>query len=892
MRYLSYAFPERASYPICILVPLIQSKEIADAYIESHGLDRNDVIVLTLHQSTDKKKTPVAEMKEYITQELVPIWEDLQVEYILCADGEYFKAIAGVAKADAHLGYVLDTEFHTAKVLYVPSHRAIFYDPEKVRAKIKQAMVALIDHRSGRYSTPGDSIIKFAEYPVASEDIQRWLLKFLEEGTELACDIEGFDLKHAKCGIGTISMAWSEHEGIAFPVDLGPEPQLVRAMLKAFFEQHQAKIIWHHIAFDVYVLIYQLFMDHILDTEGLLYGLGVMLRNWHCTKLISYLATNSCAGNKLSLKDLAQEFAGNWAVENIKDIRLIPLDQLLQYNLVDSLSTWHVFKKHWPTVIADNQLDTYNELFHPATVDIIQMQLTGLPVNMKRVKEVRKILEAVEARAVTTIQNSPLVQQFTYQLREKHVQKRNSEMVKKRITMQDAEVGEVIYNPNSGPQMQGLLYGMLGLPVISLTDSKQPSTDNDTLKALRNHTKDPAVIQLLDAHLDYGSVNKILTSFIPAMENAELGNDGWHYLFGNFNLGGTLSGRLSSSGPNLQNLPSNATMVIAQVLIDFFGATLAPYVKKGVLHLGKLIKSCFEAPPGWVFVGLDYSSLEDRISALTTKDPNKLKVYTDGYDGHCLRAYAYFPERCPGIDPNSVQSINSIAKLFPGPRQDSKIPTFALTYDGTFRTLMTGSGLPMALAKLIYARYHELYAVSDAWVAAKLAQAAKDGYITVAFGLRVRTPLLKQTIRGTKKTPYEAEAEGRSAGNALGQSWCLLNSRSSSEFMGKVRSSEHRLDIRPCAQIHDAAYFMIRDNIKPIMFTNEHLVKAVEWQEHPDIQHDEVKLGGELSIFWPTWANEIGIPNHANKNEIIDIIEAVINPVIPATAEPMKAKAA
>ena len=63
----------------------------------------------------------------------------------------------------------------------------------------------------------------------------------------------------------------------------------------------------------------------------------------------------------------------------------------------------------------------------------------------------------------------------------------------------------------------------------------------------------------------------------------------------------------------------------------------------------KLIKSCFQAPKGWLWVGLDYASLEDHISALVTKDPNKLKVYTDEYDGHCLRAYSYWKNLMPDI---------------------------------------------------------------------------------------------------------------------------------------------------------------------------------------------------------------------------------------------------
>lgn len=191
-------------------------------------------------------------------------------------------------------------------------------------------------------------------------------------------------------------------------------------------------------------------------------------------------------------------------------------------------------------------------------------------------------------------------------MNENWVTMKNATLKKKRVTLANAKE---VFNPNSSPQLQELLYEMLGLPVLSLTDSKQPSTDRDTIMALVNHTHDPDVEAFLKAMLTYSAVYKILTSFIPAMENAAMGPDGWHYLFGNFNLGGTLSGRLSSSDPNLQNLPSSNSKM--------------PINKK----ISKLIKSCFQAPPGWLFCGLDFASLEDRISALTTKDPNKLKVY-------------------------------------------------------------------------------------------------------------------------------------------------------------------------------------------------------------------------------------------------------------------------
>lgn len=239
---------------------------------------------------------------------------------------------------------------------------------------------------------------------------------------------------------------------------------------------------------------------------------------------------------------------------------------------------------------------------------------------------------------------------------------------------------------------------------------------------------------------------------------------------------------------------------------------------------------------------------------------------TDGYDGHSMRAYFYFKEHMPDIDPNSVESINQMAEKghkYGGWRQLSKAPTFALTYQGTYITLMRNCGFDEETAKSIEKNYHELYAVSDAWVADKIAQACQQGYVLGAFGLRVRTPLLQQCILGTRSTPYEAAAEGRTAGNALGQSYCMLNMRAMSETMAKVRSSIYRFLIRPCAQIHDAQYFLIKNDPAILAWLNKVVVNAVKWQELPEIQHEQVKLSGNLGVFWPNWAYEMTLPHDA-----------------------------
>jgi DNA polymerase-1 len=225
------------------------------------------------------------------------------------------------------------------------------------------------------------------------------------------------------------------------------------------------------------------------------------------------------------------------------------------------------------------------------------------------------------------------------------------------------------------------------------------------------------------------------------------------------------------------------------------------------------------------------------------------------------------------IDEYNVHVINSIKKKYPELRQRSKSPTFALTYAGTSHTLQKNLRFSEEEAKRIEAKYHEMYKVSDEWVKSKITKAQSDGFVTCAFGLKLRTPLLKKAIMGTKQTLREAEAEARTAGNALGQSWCLLNCRSANEVMEQVWASPYAKDILPVAQIHDALYFFIRDNLDIIVWFNKILIKAMEWQEDPAIAHDQVKLGGDLEIFFPDWAHPIEIPNNATKEDILRILK-------------------
>lgn len=226
----------------------------------------------------------------------------------------------------------------------------------------------------------------------------------------------------------------------------------------------------------------------------------------------------------------------------------------------------------------------------------------------------------------------------------------------------------------------------------------------------------------------------------------------------------------------------------------------------------------------------------------------------------------------PDIE-DTVESINSIKHKYPKHRQNSKAPSFALQYGGQYFTLMNNCGFTEQEAKEIETNYHKMYKVSDDWVANKIKQAEQQGYLDTAFGLRIRTPVLAKSILGNSKTPYLATAEARSVGNAVsGQSYGLLTNRALNEFMERVWNSDYSLDIYPVATIHDAIYLVIKDDINVVKWVNDNLIDCMSWQELPELQHDKIKLSAELGLFYPSWANEITLPNNISRKEIKEIV--------------------
>lgn len=281
----------------------------------NRGVTPDSILALSLTYN-DKGKAPVKLIKESL-QTILKASSKLGVNTLVVADSAYFKTLTNERKSEPHFGYIKPCAikgFEHVNIILSVNYQAIFYNPE-ISKRLDMSLDTVVGHMTNTHVDPGQNIIKFCEYPDTVESIQNWLTKLLDHPV-LTCDIEAKSLNFWEAGIATISFAWNKHEGIAFAVDRG-DPNIlleVRACLKKFFEDYDGTLIYHNGTYDIKVLIYELFMDNLQDDVGIFNGLDVMYKNIEDTKLITYLATNTTAGNKLSLKHNSFEFTGNYGI--------------------------------------------------------------------------------------------------------------------------------------------------------------------------------------------------------------------------------------------------------------------------------------------------------------------------------------------------------------------------------------------------------------------------------------------------------------------------------------------------------------------------------------------------------------------------------------------------
>jgi DNA polymerase-1 len=563
--------------------------------LEKEGIPKSSVTILPLLYNTPSKV--LAKTGKAYLDKLISGIPDTVTKLII-ADSSYYKFITKIQKVSSKYGAIVKgshTGYEIFDCVYVPNFKSLFKQPENINIiKIGIKTIA---------GTESNVIIHFAEYGLQFGS-DREILDDLHKHPVLTADIETTGLA-IDSDVVSIAFAWTKHDGVAIDTSINGS-----YYTKKFIEQYRGRLVFHGGLFDAKILIRNWWMEHDTDYAGMLRGI-YHFKDIDDTMIMAYLAKNATTQVSLGLKEIALEYVGNYAIE-IEDITRYTKQEILKYNLIDALGTFYVYDKYY----AEIATEPYQMIMQPSIYPLLKMMLTGLPADANRVQEVHNVLTAQEKVLREQIQQNTCVIEFNKQLRLDAQETANSKLKTKVKPIED--FADIEFNPGSGQQLGKLLHDIHKLPILETTKTGLPATGADVLSDLSNHTTDIDILDLLGFVQRLAEVGKINNTFIKAFMREK------NWIHGNLKLGGTQSGRLSSNDPNLTNLPAHGPM-------------------------GKLVKSCIVAPEGWLFCGADFSALEERIGAILSQDPNRIKVYTDGYDGHSMRTYTYFSANMPDI---------------------------------------------------------------------------------------------------------------------------------------------------------------------------------------------------------------------------------------------------
>lgn len=256
------------------------------------------------------------------------------------------------------------------------------------------------------------------------------------------------------------------------------------------------------------------------------------------------------------------------------------------------------------------------------------------------------------------------------------------------------------FNLNSTQQLSDALFGKIGLPTNGLrkTTSGSYSTAVDTLEALKD--KHPAVNLILE-HRQLSKIKSTYVDALPQLVNPKTGR-----VHTSYNQTGTVTGRLSSSDPNLQNIPIRT-------------------------EIGRRVRNAFIAEPGWSLIKADYSQVELRILAHVSQDPAMLEAFARGEDIHATTAAAVY-----GVP---------LSEVTPELRRVAKTANFAVTYGVTGYGLAQSTGMPQDEAEKFIRNYFARFPKVKEYLDRTKKMAAERGYVETLLGRRRYFPELKST---------------------------------------------------------------------------------------------------------------------------------------------------
>ena len=281
------------------------------------------------------------------------------------------------------------------------------------------------------------------------------------------------------------------------------------------------------------------------------------------------------------------------------------------------------------------------------------------------------------------------------------------------------EAGEV-FNIGSPKQIQAILFDKLKLPVLSKTPTGQPSTAESALEELAAEHPLPQLI------LDHRSLSKLKSTYtdkLPDQVNSHTGR-----VHTSYHQAVAATGRLSSSDPNLQNIPIRS-------------------------HEGRRIRQAFIAPPGRVLIAADYSQIELRIMAHLSADVGLGQAFASGQDVHRATAAEVFATALEAVSDDQ--------------RRAAKAINFGLIYGMSAFGLARQLGIERGAAQAYIERYFERYPGVRAYMERIRVLAHEQGYVETVFGRRLYLPEINsrnvQRRQYAERTAINAPMQGTAA---------------------------------------------------------------------------------------------------------------------------------
>jgi DNA polymerase-1 len=310
--------------------------------------------------------------------------------------------------------------------------------------------------------------------------------------------------------------------------------------LKDFFTKYRQRLKFHNGLFDVKHMIYNWWMEDFDDVKGMYQGLDAL--DFDDTFILAYCKYNSTERPALDLKTLSKDFLGEYAVD-VKDCTAVDLEALAEYNAKDCCGTAYVYD------LVQDQLDTriYTEIMYPSYRPLLIMMMNGLPIDLDRVTE-------ASATVVGQLEKAKDILKYSRYVKETEDILANLQMLKYNAThVKQKEVWEFMpdFNPGSPNQLRMLLFDVMGYESVEETKTGQSSTKRDVITEIMSYESDEEKLETLQAIVDVSMASIVENTFLSAFTELSITQNGRSHLHGNLRLGGTQSGRLSSSEPEL-----------------------------------------------------------------------------------------------------------------------------------------------------------------------------------------------------------------------------------------------------------------------------------------------------------------------------------------------------